>query len=48
VDQGVVIAAIGPVTANTLGAYGFSVGIQPEDYTVPALAEAVAKGLSAS
>jgi uroporphyrinogen III methyltransferase/synthase len=48
VDQGVVIAAIGPVTANTLGAYGFSVGIQPEDYTVPALAEAVAKGLNAS
>jgi uroporphyrinogen III methyltransferase/synthase len=45
VDQGLVIAVIGPITAKTLEGYGFSATIQPGDYTVPALAEAVANGM---
>ncbi len=34
-------ACIGPITAKTLSGYGFASSIQPEEYTVPALAEAV-------
>ena len=34
-------AAIGPVTAETARELGFSVVVQPEGYTIPALAEAV-------
>lgn len=36
------IACIGPVTAKTLSRFGFTPDIQPEDYTVPALAAALA------
>jgi len=36
------LACIGPVTAKTLEKYGFTANIQPEDYTIPALAQAVA------
>ncbi|PIE69456.1 MAG: uroporphyrinogen-III C-methyltransferase [Deltaproteobacteria bacterium] len=43
--KGLVVAVIGPVTAKTLANYGLSASIQPKDYTVPALAEAVAHGL---
>ena len=39
------IACIGPVTAKTLKRYGFNAHIQPEDYTIPALAAALGKGL---
>ncbi len=35
------IACIGPVTAKTLSGYGFEPDIQPEDYTIPALAQAL-------
>lgn len=35
------LACIGPVTANTLKKYGFNVDIQPEDYTIPGLVQAV-------
>ena len=33
-----VVAAIGPITAATLQEYGITPQIQPEDYTIPALA----------
>jgi uroporphyrinogen III methyltransferase/synthase len=36
-----VVAAIGPITAGTLKEYGISAQVQPEDYTIPALAAAV-------
>lgn len=36
------LACIGPVTAKTLEGYGFTPDIQPEDYTIPALADALA------
>ena len=36
------LACIGPVTAKTLARFGFEPDVQPEDYTVPALAEALA------
>jgi uroporphyrinogen III methyltransferase/synthase len=39
------VAAIGPITAKTLADHGFSANIQPEEYTVPALVEAVAETL---
>lgn len=36
------LACIGPVTAKTLSGFGFTPDIQPDDYTVPALAAALA------
>lgn len=36
------LACIGPVTAKTLEGFGFTPHIQPEDYTIPALADALA------
>ena len=38
------IACIGPVTAATLEKHGFTPDIQPENYTIPALAQALAEG----
>jgi len=35
------LAAIGPITAATLGEYGLSPQIEPADYTIPALAQAI-------
>ena len=40
------LACIGPVTAKTLASFGFEPDVQPEDYTVPALAEALADDAS--
>jgi uroporphyrinogen III methyltransferase/synthase len=40
---GIVIACIGPVTAHTAEKWGMSVHIQPEEYTIPALTEAIAR-----
>ncbi len=37
------IAAIGPITAQTLGKYGLQVQIQPTSYTIPALAAAIVR-----
>jgi len=37
-----VVAAIGPITGATLKEYGVFPQVQPEDYTIPALAAAVA------
>jgi uroporphyrinogen III methyltransferase/synthase len=39
---GVVLAAIGPVTAATIAEYGVAVGVMPREYTVAALAAAIA------
>ncbi len=39
------LACIGPVTAKTLKRYGFNAHIEPEEYTIPGLAAALAKGL---
>ncbi|HDQ40198.1 MAG TPA: uroporphyrinogen-III C-methyltransferase [Desulfonatronum sp.] len=39
--EGLRLACIGPVTARTLKAHGFTSDIQPEDYTIPALVQAV-------
>jgi uroporphyrinogen III methyltransferase / synthase len=36
-----VVAAIGPITRDTLKEYGSTPQIQPEDYTIPALAAAI-------
>ena len=41
--KGVAIACIGPITASTAKKWGMSVHIQPEAYTIPALAEAIAR-----
>jgi len=35
------LAAIGPVTAKTLAGYGFTADVEPEDYTIPGLVEAL-------
>ncbi|HXN07949.1 MAG TPA: uroporphyrinogen-III C-methyltransferase [Nitrospiria bacterium] len=39
--SGVLIASIGPVTTGTLESYGLHAYIQPEEHTVPALANAI-------
>lgn len=41
VKAGLVFACIGPITAKTLADFGFEVKIMPEEYTIPALAEAL-------
>jgi len=37
-----VVAAIGPITAQALGEYGITPQVQPHEYTIPALADALA------
>ena len=39
------IACIGPITAKTLEKHGFTPDIQPQSYTIPALAQALAQDL---
>jgi uroporphyrinogen III methyltransferase / synthase len=39
--QHAVVAAIGPITGAALQEYGLTPQVQPEDYTIPALAEAI-------
>ena len=39
--QGVVVASIGPITAETASRYGIVSQIVPEAYTIPALADAL-------
>jgi uroporphyrinogen III methyltransferase / synthase len=41
--SGVVLAAIGPITAATIAEYGLTVSVMPREYTVPALAAAIAR-----
>jgi len=45
---GVVLAAIGPITAATLAEYGLEARIAPREYTIPALAAAIAGHFAAS
>jgi uroporphyrinogen III methyltransferase/synthase len=40
--SGVVLAAIGPITAATLAEHGLAAAVVPREYTVPALAAAIA------
>ena len=44
--KGVAIACIGPVTAQTAQRWGMKVRIQPEQYTIPALAQSIANYFS--
>jgi uroporphyrinogen III methyltransferase / synthase len=39
--QNAIVAAIGPITAASLAEYGLAPQIQPADFTIPALAEAI-------
>ena len=39
--SGVAVACIGDITATTAGEYGLRVDIQPDEFTVPALAQAI-------
>jgi uroporphyrinogen-III synthase len=39
--DGVVVAAIGPITADTASEHGLRVRVMPHEYTVPALAAAI-------
>jgi uroporphyrinogen III methyltransferase/synthase len=39
---GVVIACIGDITAETASSYGLNVAIQPQEFTIPALARSIA------
>jgi uroporphyrinogen III methyltransferase/synthase len=41
VQDQVRLACIGPITAKTLQGYGFSAHVQPQEYTIPALAQAL-------
>jgi uroporphyrinogen III methyltransferase/synthase len=45
--SGVVIACIGDITAATARDYGLSVKIQPQEFTIPALAQTIAEYFSA-
>ena len=40
--DGVVVAAIGPITAETAAEHGLRVSVMPDEYTIPALADALA------
>jgi uroporphyrinogen-III synthase len=40
--DGVIVAAIGPITAETATEHGLRVSVMPSEYTVPALADAIA------
>jgi uroporphyrinogen III methyltransferase/synthase len=42
-EQGLRLACIGPVTEETLSEYGFACQVRPQRYTVPELAEAIAR-----
>jgi uroporphyrinogen III methyltransferase/synthase len=41
--KGVAVACIGDITASTAAQYGLSADIQPHEYTIPALARAIAE-----
>jgi uroporphyrinogen III methyltransferase/synthase len=43
----VAIACIGPITAEKARSYGLKVDVQPEEYTIPALAQAIIEYYSA-
>ena len=45
--SGVVLAAIGPVTQAALAEHGLRAGVVAHEYTIPALAAALARHLAA-
>jgi uroporphyrinogen III methyltransferase/synthase len=45
---GIVIACIGDITATTAAEFGLQVKIQPQQFTIPALAQAIAEYFSAN
>jgi uroporphyrinogen III methyltransferase/synthase len=46
--RGVVVASIGPITAETAARRGIASDIVPENYTIPALAEALIRHFQTS
>ena len=46
--EGIAIACIGPITARTAKGYGMKVRIQPKEYTIPALTQAIVHYFSTS
>jgi uroporphyrinogen III methyltransferase/synthase len=44
---GVTVASIGPITAATAAEYGLTTTVMPSDYTIPALARAIAEHFAA-
>jgi uroporphyrinogen III methyltransferase/synthase len=44
---GVTVASIGPITAATAAEHGFATTVMPSDYTIPALARALARHFGA-
>jgi uroporphyrinogen III methyltransferase/synthase len=44
---GVTVASIGPITAATAAEHGFTTAVMPSDYTIPALARALAEHFGA-
>lgn len=44
--QGVTVASIGPITAATAAEYGMTTRVMPREYTIPALARALAEYFS--
>lgn len=44
--KGIAVACIGPVTAKTATGWGLKVGIQPKQYTIPGLTQAIAQHFS--
>jgi uroporphyrinogen III methyltransferase/synthase len=45
--SGVTVASIGPITAATAAEYGLSTAVMPAEYTIPALARALAEHFAA-
>jgi len=46
--EGVVVASIGPITAATAAEYGLTTHVMPGEYTIPALARALAEHFAAA
>jgi len=44
--NGIVVACIGDITAGTAAEFGLTVDIQPEEFTIPALAQSIARHFS--
>ena len=45
--RGVTVASIGPITAATAAEHGFTTDVMPPEYTIPALARAIAQHFAA-
>ncbi len=45
--DGIAVAAIGPITAQTAEKYGLKVDVQPEEYTIPAMVDSIIRYFTA-